>query len=177
MGGAIARHDLRTRLGAANVETLLYGLYLGRGEQLVDNHTAIYHDHPNCRSWEVYKGILDGRVARRCSTERCSSRPRRRRPTRSRPTGTCCCPSGAKVDTKPQLEIFADDVKCTHGATVGSLDETCALLPPEPGHSRAAARRLLTYAFAAEVVAEVASEPVRAGAGAPGAASGSGSRA
>ena len=61
MGGAIARHDLRARLGAENVETLLYGLYLGRGEQLVDNHTVIYHDQPNCRSWEVYKGILDGK--------------------------------------------------------------------------------------------------------------------
>ena len=60
MGGAIARHDLRARLSAENVETLLYGLYLARGEQLVDNHTVIFHDQPNCRSWEVYKGILDG---------------------------------------------------------------------------------------------------------------------
>ena len=61
MGGALARHNLHVRLNDENVETLMYGLYLTRGEQVVDNHTAIYHDQPNCRSWEVYKGILDGR--------------------------------------------------------------------------------------------------------------------
>ena len=61
MGGAIARHNLHVRLDDENIETLMYGLYLTRGEQVVDNHTAIYHDQPNCRSWEVYKGILDGR--------------------------------------------------------------------------------------------------------------------
>ena len=61
MGGALARHDLRARLDDENVECLLYGLYLGRGDQLVDNHTVIRHEHPNCRSWEVYKGILDDR--------------------------------------------------------------------------------------------------------------------
>ncbi|HEY6947414.1 MAG TPA: SufD family Fe-S cluster assembly protein, partial [Gemmatimonadales bacterium] len=61
MGGAIARHNLHVRLNAPEVETLMYGLYLARGEQVVDNHTAIYHDHPNCNSWEVYKGVLDDR--------------------------------------------------------------------------------------------------------------------
>ena len=61
MGGALARHNLTARLNGENVETLMYGLYLTRGEQVVDNHTAIHHDQPNCRSWEVYKGVLDGR--------------------------------------------------------------------------------------------------------------------
>ena len=61
MGGALARHNLHVRLNDENIETLMYGLYLTRGEQVVDNHTAIYHDQPNCRSWEVYKGVLDGR--------------------------------------------------------------------------------------------------------------------
>ena len=61
MGAALARHNLHVRLNDENIETLMYGLYVTRGEQVVDNHTAIYHDQPNCRSWEVYKGILDGR--------------------------------------------------------------------------------------------------------------------
>ena len=61
MGGALARHNLHVRLNDENIETLMYGLYVTRGDQVADNHTAIYHDQPNCRSWEVYKGILDGR--------------------------------------------------------------------------------------------------------------------
>ena len=138
----------------------MYGLYITDGEQLADNHTAIDHDQPNCRSWEVYKGVLDG-ARTGCSTARCTCSPRRRRPTPSRPTATCCSSDGAKVDTKPQLEIFADDVKCTHGATVGRLDDV-ALFYPEAAASRTPRReRLLTYAFAAEVLEEVALEPVR----------------
>ena len=99
-------------------------------------------------------------VPRRCSTARSSSSPRPRRPTPSRPIGTC---SGrpAKVDTKPQLEIFADDVKCTHGATVGRLDDVGLFYVRSRGIPAKAAERLLTYAFAAEVVDEVALEPVR----------------
>ena len=61
MGAALARHNLNVRLADEYSEALLYGLYVTRGEQLVDTHTTIYHDHPNCHSWEVYKGILDGR--------------------------------------------------------------------------------------------------------------------
>ena len=102
---------------------LLYGLYLSRGDQLADNHTAIYHDQPNCRSWEVYKGILDGAVARRCSTARCSCTPEAQKTDAKQTNRNLLLSERAKVDTKPQLEIFADDVKCTHGATVGELDE------------------------------------------------------
>jgi Fe-S cluster assembly protein SufD len=160
MGGAIARHDLRTRLGDENVETLLYGLYLGRGEQLVDNHTVIYHDHPNCRSWEVYKGILEGN-SHAVFNGKVLVTPEAQKTDAKQTNRNLLLSEGAKVDTKPQLEIFADDVRCTHGATVGRLDETAFFYLQSRGISRDDAQRLLTYAFAAEVTAEVASAPVR----------------
>jgi len=160
MGGAIARHDLHARLGAENVETLLYGLYLAGGSQLVDNHTVIFHDEPNCRSWEVYKGILDGK-SRAVFNGKVLVKPEAQKTDAKQTNRNLLLSDRARVDTKPQLEIFADDVKCTHGATVGQLDEIAHFYLQSRGIPRAAARQLLTYAFAAEVVAEVASEPVR----------------
>ena len=160
MGGAIARHDLRARLAAENVETLLYGLYLGRGEQLVDNHTVIYHDQPNCRSWEVYKGILDGK-SHAVFNGKVFVKPEAQKTDAKQTNRNLLLSNTAKVDTKPQLEIFADDVKCTHGATVGRLDESAYFYLQSRGIPRARAQELLTYAFAAEVVGEVASTPVR----------------
>ncbi len=161
-GGAIARHDLRARLSGENVETLLYGLYLGRGEQLVDNHTVIYHDQPNCRSWEVYKGILDG-DSRAVFNGKVLVQPEAQKTDAKQTNRNLLLSAGAKVDTKPQLEIFADDVKCTHGATVGRIDESAFFYLQSRGISRDHAQRILTYAFAAEVVNEVASAPVRQG--------------
>ena len=160
MGGAIARHDLHARLGAENVETLLYGLYLAGGSQLVDNHTVIFHDEPNCRSWEVYKGILDGK-SRAVFNGKVLVKPEAQKTDAKQTNRNLLLSDGAKVDTKPQLEIFADDVKCTHGATVGQLDETAHFYLQSRGIPRALAKQLLTYAFAAEVVTEIASQPVR----------------
>jgi Fe-S cluster assembly protein SufD len=161
MGGAIARHDLRSHLNAANVESLLYGLYFGRDEQLVDNHTAIFHDHPNCRSWEVYKGILDGR-SHGVFNGKIFVTPEAQKTDAKQTNRALLLSETAKIDTKPQLEIFADDVKCTHGATVGALNQNMLFYLQSRCIPLAAARRFLTYAFAAEVVAEVALEPVRA---------------
>lgn len=160
MGGAIARHDLRSHLNAANVESLLYGLYFGHREQLVDNHTAIFHDHPNCRSWEVYKGILDDR-SRGVFNGKIFVKPEAQKTDAKQTNRALLLSETAKIDTKPQLEIFADDVKCTHGATVGALNENMLFYLQSRCIPRDAARRFLTYAFAAEVVAEVALEPVR----------------
>ena len=160
-GGAIARHDLRARLSGENVETLLYGLYLGRGNQLVDNHTTIFHDYPNCRSWEVYKGILDGR-SHAVFNGKVFVKPEAQKTDAKQTNRNLLLSEGARVDTKPQLEIFADDVKCTHGATVGRIDESAFFYLQSRGIPRAEAQRVLTYAFAAEVVNEVASAPVRA---------------
>ena len=160
MGGAIARHNLHVRLNAPGIETLMYGLYLAHGEQVVDNHTAIYHDHPQCKSWEVYKGVLDDR-ARAVFNGKVFVKPEAQQTDAKQTNRNLLLSEGAKVNTKPQLEIFADDVKCTHGATVGFLDPQALFYLRSRGIPPATARKLLTYAFAGEVVNEVALEPVR----------------
>jgi Fe-S cluster assembly protein SufD len=160
MGAALARHNLHVRLNDENVETLMYGLYVTRGEQVADNHTAIYHDQPNCRSWEVYKGILDGR-SRGVFNGKVFVKPEAQKTDAKQTNRNLLLSDGARVNTKPQLEIFADDVKCTHGATVGRLDEVARFYARSRGIPADAADRLLTYAFAAEVVEEVTLAPVR----------------
>ena len=160
MGGALARHNLHVRLNDENIETLMYGLYLTRGEQVVDNHTAIYHDQPHCRSWEVYKGVLDDR-SRAVFNGKVFVKPEAQKTDAKQTNRNLLRSDHARVHTKPQLEIFADDVKCTHGATVGRLDDVARFYARSRGLSAAAAERLLTYAFAAEVIEEVALEPVR----------------
>jgi Fe-S cluster assembly protein SufD len=160
MGAVLARHNLHARLDAENVETLLYGLYLTRGNQLVDNHTAIYHDQPNCRSWEVYKGILDGR-SRAVFNGKVFVKPEAQKTDAKQTNRNLLLTDHTRVDTKPQLEIFADDVKCTHGATVGRLDDIALFYTRSRGVPAAEAQRLLTYAFAAEVIEEVVVDPVR----------------
>ena len=160
IGGALARHNLRVRLNDQNIETLMYGLYLTRGEQVVDNHTAIYHDQPNCRSWEVYKGVLEGR-SRAVFNGKVFVKPEAQKTDAKQTNRNLLLSDTARVDTKPQLEIFADDVKCTHGATVGRLDQMALFYAQARGVPAREAQRLLTYAFAAEVIAEVALDPVR----------------
>jgi Fe-S cluster assembly protein SufD len=160
MGGALARHNLHVRLNDENIETLMYGLYLTRGDQVVDNHTAIFHDQPSCRSWEVYKGVLDGR-SRAVFNGKVFVQPAAQKTDAKQTNRNLLLSDLAKVDTKPQLEIFADDVRCTHGATVGRLDDAALFYARSRGVPKEAAERLLTYAFAAEVIEEVALEPVR----------------
>jgi Fe-S cluster assembly protein SufD len=160
MGAALSRHNLHVRLNDENIETLMYGLYLTRGEQVADNHTAIYHDRPNCRSWEVYKGVLDDR-SRAVFNGKVFVQPEAQKTDAKQTNRNLLRSDLAKVDTKPQLEIFADDVKCTHGATVGRLDDIGLFYARSRGIPAEAAERLLTYAFAAEVIDEVALEPVR----------------
>jgi Fe-S cluster assembly protein SufD len=160
MGGALARHNLTARLNGENVETLMYGLYLTRGDQVVDNHTAIHHDQPNCRSWEVYKGVLDGR-SRAVFNGKVFVKPEAQKTDAKQTNRNLLLSDTAKVDTKPQLEIFADDVKCTHGATVGRLDDVALFYARSRGLPAERAQLLLTYAFAAEVTSEVVLDPVR----------------
>jgi Fe-S cluster assembly protein SufD len=160
MGAAISRHNLHTRLDAPNTEALLYGLTIAHGDQLVDNHTAIYHVQPDCRSWEVYKAILDGR-ARGVFNGKVLVTPEAQKTDAKQTNRTLLLSAEAKVNTKPQLEIFADDVKCTHGAVVGYLDELPRFYFTSRGIPAARAEHLLTYAFAAEVLNEVQVEAVR----------------
>jgi Fe-S cluster assembly protein SufD len=148
------------KLNAPNIETLMYGLYLTHGDQVVDNHTAIFHDHPNCNSWEVYKGVLEER-SRAVFNGKVFVKPEAQKTDAKQTNRNLLLSDAAKVNTKPQLEIFADDVKCTHGATVGYLDQAALFYLASRGVPKSAAKKILTYAFAAEVVNEVALEPVR----------------
>ncbi|HRP06940.1 MAG TPA: Fe-S cluster assembly protein SufD [Gemmatimonadales bacterium] len=161
MGGRLARHNIHARHHGTAVETLLYGLYLTRGTQLADTHSAIFHDQPNCNSWEVYKGVLadesravfNGKVLVDSIAQKTDAKQTNRNLLLS---------DKAKVDTKPQLEIFADDVKCTHGATVGRLNEQQRYYLKSRGIGGRKAEQLLIWAFAAEVIAEVLQPVVRA---------------
>jgi Fe-S cluster assembly protein SufD len=136
------------------------GLYLLHGSQHIDHQTRIEHAYPNCSSREIYKGILDGN-SHAVFNGKVFVRPEAQKTDGKQTNRNLLLSDGAKVDTKPQLEIFADDVKCTHGATVGSLDELSLFYLASRGISAARARRLLTYGFAAEVLEEIHQEPIR----------------
>lgn len=160
LGAKLSRHDLRTRLMAENVEALLYGLYLGRDEQLHDNHTAIFHDQPNCNSWEVYKGVMTDR-SHAVFNGKVIVQPVAQKTNAKQTNRNLLLSDTAKVDTKPQLEIFADDVKCTHGATVGKVDEQQRYYLKTRGIAGRVAEGLLIWAFTAEVLAEVTDPAIR----------------
>jgi Fe-S cluster assembly protein SufD len=160
LGGKLARHDLRARLGDENIETLLYGLYLGRDEQLHDNHTAIFHDQPNCNSWEVYKGVMTDR-SHAVFNGKVIVQPVAQKTDAKQTNRNLLLSDTAKVDTKPQLEIFADDVKCTHGATVGKVDEQQRYYLKTRGIAGRVADGVLIWAFTAEVLAEVTDAGIR----------------
>jgi Fe-S cluster assembly protein SufD len=162
LGGAIARNDLDVTLGGSGIESTLLGLYLGRGRQLVDNHTAIRHAHPSCSTREVYKGILDD-AAHAVFNGKVFVTPEAQKTDAKQTNRNLLLSDRAKVDTKPQLEIFADDVKCTHGATVGRLDPLSFFYLQSRGIGLSLARKILTYAFAAEVLEEIPFESVRTG--------------
>ena len=160
LGGAIVRNDLGADLVGEGIDCTLNGLYLADGDTLIDNHTTINHAQPHCGSHEVYKGILGGRARGIFNGKIIVAKDAQK--TDAKQTNKAMLLSDlAQMNTKPQLEIFADDVKCTHGATVGFLDPGAQFYLQSRGVPAAAARRLLTYAFAAEVVNEVALEPVR----------------
>jgi Fe-S cluster assembly protein SufD len=126
----------------------------------VDHQTRIEHAQPNCFSREVYKGILDG-ASHGVFNGKVYVHPIAQQTDGKQSNNNLLLSDKARVDTKPQLEIFADDVKCTHGATVGRLDENALFYLRSRGIAEARARTLLTYAFAAEVIEEIELEPVR----------------
>ncbi len=138
----------------------LDGLYILHGDQHVDHQTRVEHIAPACTSWEVYKGILDGR-SHGVFNGKVFVRPEAQKTDGKQTNNNLVLSDQAKVDTKPQLEIFADDVKCTHGATVGRLDPTAVFYLRSRGLPPAEARRMLTWGFASDVLDNVASLPVR----------------
>jgi Fe-S cluster assembly protein SufD len=138
----------------------MFGFYMGRDRQEVDNHTSLLHAHPNCSTREVYKGILDG-SSHGVFNGKIYVTPIAQKTDAKQTNRALLLSNQARIDTKPQLEIFADDVKCTHGATVGNLDEQAAFYLKSRGIGGALARKILTYAFAAEVLEEIPYVAVR----------------
>lgn len=161
MGGAIVRNNVTAVMGGEGIECTLNGLSLSTGRQHIDNHTAIDHAMPRCNSHELYKSILDG-TSRGVFNGKIFVRKDAQKTDAKQTNKTLLLSDGATIDTKPQLEIFADDVKCTHGATVGHLDAESVFYLRSRGIGADLARDILTYAFANDVTSRVKIEPVRA---------------
>jgi Fe-S cluster assembly protein SufD len=161
VGARFARNDLDVLLSGEGGSCSLDGLYLASGRQVVDHHTRIDHAVPRCSSRELYKGILDGQAAAVFSG-RILVREGAMKTDARQANHNLLLSEDAVVDTKPMLEIYADDVKCAHGATVGQLDEAALFYLRSRGLSPAAARSILVRAFAAEVVRREATPALEA---------------
>ena len=159
-GSATARLDLNVWVGGSNAETWLNGASIGRGTQKIDNHTRIDHREPHCQSFEVYKTILDDEAQGVFNGKIFVYQDAQKTDAKQTNQGLLLSPR-AQFDTKPQLEIFADDVKCTHGATVGQLREDALFYLRARGVPKKEAEGLLVYAFAAEVFEKISNEAVR----------------
>ena len=153
-GGAIVRNDVNSVLDDEGCETHLYGLYLTDGSQHVDNHTLMDHAKPHCLSNELYKGVLNGK-SRAVFNGKVFVRPDAQKTNAYQSNKNILLSPDATVDTKPQLEIYADDVKCSHGATVGQLDEESLFYLRSRGISKDMARSILIRAFANDIFDEM----------------------
>jgi Fe-S cluster assembly protein SufD len=160
-GGALSRINVYDVLAGQGCEATLDGLYLADGTQHIDHQTRIEHVAPNCGSREIYKGIMDG-AAHGVFNGKVYVHPEAQKTDGKQTNNNLLLSDQAHADTKPQLEIFADDVKCTHGATVGRLDEVALFYLKSRGISAESARTLLTYAFAADVLQRIDDDTVRA---------------
>jgi Fe-S cluster assembly protein SufD len=159
-GGSLTRTNIYTALAGEGCGATLNGLYMLDGAQHCDHQTMIEHSQPNCFSRELYKGVLDGQ-SHGVFNGKVYVDPIAQKTDGKQTNNTLLLSERAQVDTKPQLEIFADDVKCTHGATVGRLDEQALFYMKSRGVSRDLARQLLTYAFAADVLETIELQSVR----------------
>jgi Fe-S cluster assembly protein SufD len=160
LGGSLVRNEVRVRFAGPNAEATVNGLYLAAGKQHLDNYTVIDHAVPNCASHELYKGVLadqahgvfNGKIFVRQDAQKTDAK---------QTNNVLLLSDTATINTKPQLEIFADDVKCTHGATVGQLDADQIFYLQTRGITVEQARRLLTYAFANDIVSRIKIEAIR----------------
>jgi Fe-S cluster assembly protein SufD len=159
-GGRIARNDISAVLDGEGAECTLNGLYVANGDHLVDTHTTIDHAKPHCPSHEVYKGILAGR-ARAVFNGKILVRQDAQKTDAKQTNRALLLSDEAQVNTKPQLEIFADDVKCTHGAAIGQLDEDAMFYLRARGIDDWSARVMLIHAFAGDLLDRISAESVR----------------
>jgi Fe-S cluster assembly protein SufD len=152
LGGRFVRNDLTAVLADEGAECSLQGLFVGGGEQVIDNHTLVDHAMPRGISRELYKGILGGR-SRGVFRGRVVVRPAAQKTDARQSNPNLLIGAGAEIDSKPQLEIHADDVKCSHGSSIGQLDEDSVFYVRSRGLGEDAARDLLTRGFAREILA------------------------
>jgi Fe-S cluster assembly protein SufD len=160
LGGRLVRNDIIAVMDGEGAECTLNGLYLADGERLVDTHTTIDHAKPHCPSHEVYKGILGGK-ARAVFNGKIIVRIDAQKTDAKQTNRALLLSDNASINTKPQLEIFADDVKCTHGAAIGQLDDDAIFYLRARGLTYLEARDMLIHAFAGEILERVKIEPLR----------------
>ena len=154
LNGGTVRNNLNIALEAERCETHLYGLYFLRGNSHVDNHTLVDHIVPNCPSNELYKGVMDD-ASTAVFNGKIMVRPQAQKTNAYQSNKNLLLSDDASVNTKPQLEIFADDVKCSHGCTVGQLDEEGLFYLRSRGITEKTARALLVQAFAADILEHI----------------------
>jgi Fe-S cluster assembly protein SufD len=159
-GARLSRNNIRTGLKGEGLEAILNGLYITKGDQLADHHMVVEHAEPRGASHEYYNGILDGR-SKGVFHGRILVRPDAQKTDAKQTNKNLLLSDEATVDTKPQLEIYADDVKCTHGATVGQLNEESIFYLRARGIGAETARRMLIHAFASEIIDRIRCAPVR----------------
>ena len=159
-GSALNRNDLGNVLAGEHIKTTMNGLFLTRGTQHIDNHTQLDHMKPNCNSHESFRGVLD-EESTGAFTGRIIVRPDAQKTDAVQSSKNLLLSDSASITPDPQLEIYADDVKCTHGATVGQLDPDALFYLQARGIDRETARGLLTYAFANEIIDQIRIEPIR----------------
>jgi Fe-S cluster assembly protein SufD len=160
LGAKLSRNNIRAMLAGEGLECILNGLYLTRGDQLADHHMIVEHAQPHCASHEHFNGILDDK-SKGVFHGRIYVHPVAQKTDAKQTNKNLLLSDDATADAKPQLEIYADDVKCTHGATVGQLNNESIFYLRSRGIPEQTARRMLIHAFAGEIVARVKCEPVR----------------
>jgi Fe-S cluster assembly protein SufD len=160
LGAKLSRNNIRTKLAGEGLECILNGLYLTRGEQLADHHMIVEHAQPHCASHEYFNGILDDK-SKGVFHGRIYVHPIAQKTDAKQTNKNLLLSDDASADTKPQLEIYADDVKCTHGATIGQLNEESIFYLRSRGIGPETARRMLIHAFAGEIIERIQHEAAR----------------
>ena len=160
LGGALSRHDIDVKFRAEGGEAWVDGLYMLNGSQHHDTHSIIDHTVPNCISHQTYKGVLND-ASRAVFNGKVFVRENASGTDAQQSNKNLLLSNDARVDTKPQLEIFNDDVKCSHGATVGQLEEEELFYLLARGLPETLARNLLTYGFAEEIINKIDIETIK----------------
>lgn len=160
LNGGMIRNNLNLVMEAAGCESHLYGLYCVKGSTHIDNHTVVDNVMPNCLSNELYKGIID-ETATAVFNGKIFVRKDAQKTNAYQSNKNILLSNGAGVNTKPQLEIFADDVKCSHGCTIGKLDEDALFYLRARGIGEQVAKSLLLHAFALEILDKITLIPIR----------------